>query len=339
MHTLLPPFDSEYETRHYGAWDKRPPQSLSPHPPSSTLLGKHPAKELFIRGQPRAFELLRWLPDLGFAVVGTRRPQTRSLALVHSRLRSLEGTRLIILSGLALGIDAAAHEAALDWHLPTIAVLASPLDEIYPPENRALAERILKGGGLLISEVPQGSKIEKHFFLLRNRLIAGWARATWIVEASFRSGALNTASWAWEYDRDTYATPCFPDDPAHAGNQGLIQRNKAYAFWAANTLKESWPELKNLGHPRRIHPLPSLWDTDTYEQTEEVSDLELLTRAVVRATVQRGGASVDFLLDWAVSRSWEPARFFEALQMGLNSRRIDDRNGILCSYNRPNRPG
>jgi DNA protecting protein DprA len=336
MHTLLPPFETEFETRHYRAWDRNPGADLSGPPPAS-LFGERPPTDLYIRGRSRAFELLRWLPEFGFAVVGTRRPQTRSLALVHSRLRALEGTQLIIISGLALGVDAAAHEAALDWRLPTVAVLAGPLDEIYPPENRALAERILRSGGLLVSEYPSGSRIEKHFFLLRNRIIAGWAKATWIVEASFRSGALNTAGWAWEYNRDTYATPCFPDDPAHAGNQGLIQRDKAYAFWAPNTLKASWSEFKNLGHARRIHPLPSLWDSVDYEAPEPQNDLELLTREVVRATVQRGGASVDFLLDWAVSRDWEPSRFFETLQKGLQNRRIDDRNGILCSFNRPSR--
>jgi DNA protecting protein DprA len=286
---------------------------------------------LFIRGQRRAFELLRWLPSYGMAVVGTRRPQNRSLALVRARLRSLEGTRLIILSGLAAGIDAAAHEAALESRLPTIAILGGPLDDIYPAENRALADRILKEGGLLASEYPPGTPIERRFFLARNRLIAGWAKATWIVEAAARSGALNTASWAWEYDRDTYATPCFPGDPAHAGNQGLIQRDKAHAFWAPKSLKETWPELRNLGHPRRIHPQPSLWDARSYRTLSPRTDAELLSREVVRATVQRGGASVDHVLEWALARAWEPSRFFETLQLCLQEGFIFDKNGILCS--------
>ena len=211
-----------------------------------------------MRGRPHAFELLRWLPEFGFAVVGTRKPQARSIQLTRSRLRALEGTRLIIISGLALGIDAAAHEAALSSRLPTIAILGGPLDEIYPPENRELASRILRQGGLLVTEYPPGAKIERHFFLMRNRLIAGWSKATWIVEAGFRSGALNTAKWAFDQNRDTYATPCFPGDPAHAGNQGLIYGDKAHPFWEPDNLGHTWQEFENLGHRRRINPMPSL---------------------------------------------------------------------------------
>lgn len=307
-------------------------------PPSPGLIPSHPPRELHVRGQERAFELLGRLPEFGLAVVGTRRPQARSVQLVRSSLRALEGSRLIILSGLALGIDAVAHEAALDSKLPTVAVLGGPLDAIYPHENRGLAERILEEGGLLVTEAGPGDRIEKHSFLRRNRLIAGWAKATWIAEAGHRSGALNTAAWASGLSREVYATPCFPGDPSHAGTQGLIQREKARLFWRPSCLSETWPELATAGHPRRIHPVPSLWRSARRERASpdtgsgaRAADAEILSLQIRRATVQSGGASVDFLLDWALSAQWDPQRFFEALQSAIACGRVEDRNGILCS--------
>jgi DNA protecting protein DprA len=340
---LIPTHD-EVQTRHYQACGEEeslrwlaPPGSGadSPRPPPPHLV-QRPPRELFVRGRSAAFELLRWLPEFGFAVVGTRKPQARSVELVRSRLRALEGTRLIILSGLALGIDTAAHEAALRSGLPTIAVLGGSLDDVYPRENRALASRIIERGGLLVSEFPAGTQIERHFFLLRNRLIAGWAKATWIVEAGARSGALNTAKWAFDQNRDTYATPCFPGDPAHAGNQGLIHRDKAHAFWEPDNLGQTWKEFGSLGHRSRIHPQPSLWGSRRYARAHyndggEDSDASHLSRVVIRATVESGGASVQFLLDWALAREWNPQRFFDALQTCLNEKRIEDHGGILCS--------
>jgi DNA protecting protein DprA len=301
-------------------------------PPPPGLIQKLPPQELFIRGRADAFELLAHLPEFGFAVVGTRNPQARSRALVRSRLRSLEGTRLIVLSGLALGIDAAAHEAALTSRLPTIAILGSPLDEIYPPENRSLADRIVQQGGLLVTEFASGVRIERHFFLLRNRLIAGWAKATWIVEAGFRSGALNTASWSWDHDRDTYATPSFPGDPSYTGCTSLIYREKALAFWEPDSLHHTWPQLRNLGHRGRIHPMPKLWDSSVYNDGGPFSDAQSLKKEVSRATLRQGGASVEFLLDWALAHQWNPQRFFEALQLCLNERQIEDRGGVLSSF-------
>ena len=287
-----------------------------------------------MRGRPEAFGLLSRLPEWGFAVVGTRSPQARSLHLVRSRIQALEGTRLILLSGLALGVDSAAHEAALGSRLPTIAILGGSLDEIYPPENRGLALRIVENGGLLVTEFAPGTKIERHFFLLRNRLIAGWSKATWIVEASFRSGALNTASWAWDHDRDTYATPSFPGEPAFAGNQGLINRDKAHAFWELSSLGHSWKEFKNLGLKRRLNLMPTLGDEVPASDPHLLSDTAQLTQEVHRATLEQGGASVETLLEWALKRTWIPQRFFDVLQTCLLERRIEDHQGILRSTRR-----
>jgi DNA protecting protein DprA len=317
-----------------------PPEVLGddpPLPPPPGLICEHVPGELFVRGRPHAFELLRWLPELGFAVVGTRKPQPRSLHLVRARMRALEGTRLIILSGLALGVDAAAHEAALSSGLPTIAILGSPLDNIYPAENRGLVDRIIEGGGLIVSEFAPGTAIQPHFFLLRNRLIAGWSKATWVVEASHRSGALNTAEWALDHNRDTYATPCFPDDPALAGNQRLIKRDKAHPFWEPRDLAETWKEFETLGKRQTRGPATSLWSASRipephhYNDNDSLSDAQRLAFHVAAITRQQGGAPVESLLDWALALGWDPQRFFDALRRSLDEQRIEDHGGLLCS--------
>src|SRR4051812_39077234 len=101
----------------------------------------HPPKELFIQGTPKAIELLECLPDRGLAVVGTRNPQTRSIGSLKKWILELEGSRLIILSGLARGIDTVAHGSALEAGLPTIAILGAGLDIDYPRQNQELRQK------------------------------------------------------------------------------------------------------------------------------------------------------------------------------------------------------
>lgn len=287
----------------------------------SLRLPKRP-RALFAQGDPSALRLLDRLPSRGLAVVGTRRPQSRSLDHVRATLATLAGSDLIVLSGLALGIDAAAHAAALRAGLRTIAVLAGPLDAIYPAQNAGLARDILSAGGLLITEQPPGAGLRPHQFLDRNRIVAIWAKATWIVEASHRSGALNTAKWAREHGGDCYATPCFPGDLALAGNQGLLQGG-AHALWDARDLGPTWPELRELNEqgqlglraPRALPP--------------GSEDAERLTKEVARHTLGRGGVRVEELLESALAWNWDPQRFFLTLQTSLNERRIQDLNGVL----------
>ncbi len=184
-----------------------------------------PPSEIYVQGLPKAFELLKTLPTHGLAIVGTRRPQTRSIRHLHTVIQDLKGSPLIIVSGFAKGIDQHAHQYALDAGLPTIAVLAHGFDHCYPAEHLSLGQEILKAGGLLMTEFPPDeAPISKHF-LRRNRLIAGWTQATWVVEASYRSGALNTARWARDQEKTCLTTPCFPGDVAFAGNQILLERD------------------------------------------------------------------------------------------------------------------
>ncbi len=271
---------------------------------------QRPPKQLWVRGQPEAFALLDRLPEHGFAVVGTRRPQPRSTMHTREVIHRLRLSPLIILSGLARGIDTTAHEAALEAGLPTVAILGSALDSIYPRENAALAQRILEARGLLISETPPGGPTEKWNFILRNRIIAGLSKATWMVAAADRSGALNTADWAIEHGKDLYVTPCFPGDVALAGNERLLTQATAYPLWHATDLGHSWTELATqIDLPLLAPPLYKLNSPDT----------EDLMRIVTERTAQSGGTSLEGLMEWATDQNWGPQRLFDAVRCALQS--------------------
>lgn len=194
----------------------------------------------------RAHELFERLPRDGLGVVGTRYPSRRALQDVHRVLGEWgpESGRIIV-SGLAFGLDAEAHEAALKLGLPTVAVLASGVEAVYPAEHGALAQRILEKGGLLISEnTDDRYKPYKSDFLARNRIIAGFSRAVWIAEAGDPSGALSTAHWALNQGVDVYATPFHPTDTAGAGNRRLLVSSQAFPLWSAESLRSTWMDLR-----------------------------------------------------------------------------------------------
>jgi DNA processing protein len=136
------------------------------------------------------------------AVVGTRRPSGQAAAQAYDIGRDLAGGGMPVVSGLALGIDALAHRGNLDGGAPTVAVLGSGLDRVYPVSNRGLARRIVESGGALLSEYPPDTEPFRWNFPARNRIISGLARGVLIVEAPERSGALITAQFALDQGRD-----------------------------------------------------------------------------------------------------------------------------------------
>ena len=208
-------------------------------------------ERLWVRGSPRALELIAQLPERGLGIVGTRRPQPRALELTRRVVSQLRGMRIVVISGLALGIDAQAHETALAAELPTIAILAGGLDTpIYPARNAGLALRILERGGLLVSEYPPEFEPKPWAFVQRNRWIAAWSKATWIAQACDQSGALITGNYAIEHHRDLYCTPGFPGDPTLAGNQRFLDEGSALALWDAGSLGKTWLEFSALGSRR-----------------------------------------------------------------------------------------
>lgn len=141
------------------------------------------------------------------AVVGTRKTSSYGRQITAEIVRPLAQAKIVIVSGLALGIDTLAHQAALGGKGRTIAVLGSGLDLIHPRTNIRLAEKIIESGGLIMSEFPPGTPPLKGHFPRRNRLISGLSLGTLVVEAPEKSGALITARYALEQNREVFAVP------------------------------------------------------------------------------------------------------------------------------------
>lgn len=173
---------------------------------------------LWIRGDPAM------LARSTVALVGARNASALGLRTARRLARELAAQGHVITSGLARGIDTAAHEASLATG--TVAVLAGGIDQPYPPENVELAEMIAEQG-VLLSEVPFGTIATAHHFPRRNRLISGLASGVVLIEAAARSGSLITARFALEQGREAMACPGAPDDPRAAGCNQLIREGAA----------------------------------------------------------------------------------------------------------------
>lgn len=161
------------------------------------------------------------------AVVGTRSATAHGQRTTEQFIAQLaEKMQVLIVSGLAYGIDSAAHRQAVKVGLPTVGILAHGLDKIYPSDHHRLAMRMIENGGL-VSEFPPFTKLVKENFPRRNRIIAGLADAVLVVEASKSGGALITAELALGYNRDVYAVPGRINDAFSEGCLELIRQNKA----------------------------------------------------------------------------------------------------------------
>jgi DNA processing protein len=156
------------------------------------------------------------------AVVGTRRATAYGRQATAELARGLAANRVTVVSGLARGVDTIAHRSALEADGRTVAVLASGLDTIYPPENAALAREIVERGAL-VSDYPLGTKPRAEFFPRRNRIMSGLALGTLIVEGDFKSGAMITARFAGEQSREVFAVPGSIFSPQSRGPNSLIK--------------------------------------------------------------------------------------------------------------------
>jgi DNA processing protein len=160
--------------------------------------------------------------EKSLSIVGCRKPSMYGKEAALQFARSLAEVGFTVVSGLARGIDAQAHQGALDSGGRTIAVLAHGLDRVYPEEHRDLHDLIVKSGAV-ISEFPLGTSPMKENFPRRNRLISGLSLGVLVVEAGVKSGALITARWAAEQGREVFAVPGKYDSPTSQGTHGLIQ--------------------------------------------------------------------------------------------------------------------
>ncbi len=179
------------------------------------------------------------------SIIGTRNNTDYGKHATEKLVNELKDMNVLIVSGLAFGIDAIAHKSALQNELETVAVLAHGLHTIYPQQHKTLAKEITQQGGLL-TEFRNGEKPDKHNFPKRNRIVAGMADATVVIETAIKGGSMITAELANNYNRDVFAVPGKITDPKSAGCNYLIQNNKAVLFTDAKELMESlgWQSKK-----------------------------------------------------------------------------------------------
>lgn len=167
---------------------------------------------------------------------------------------------MAVVSGLALGIDAAAHGAALENGLATIAVVAHGLDMIYPAVHRGLARKIIESGGAIVSEYPRGTRPFQRNFLERNRIVAALCSVTFVVESEVRGGAMSTASQAFHNNREVMALPGRASDPMSAGCNFLIHSERAHLVTSAAQFVElsGWVPQHAAAAPRQLNLFPEL---------------------------------------------------------------------------------
>lgn len=161
------------------------------------------------------------------AIIGTRRDTEYGKQLTEKIVQALAKHDVIIVSGLAFGIDAVAHKAALKNNIATIGVLAHGLDTIYPQQHAGLAKEMIKQQGGLITEFRSDTKPDKHHFPTRNRIVAGMCDAVIVVESGIKGGSMVTAELANGYNKDVFACPGRTIDAKSAGCNHLIKTNKA----------------------------------------------------------------------------------------------------------------
>jgi DNA processing protein len=171
-------------------------------------------------------------------IVGTRQATEYGKKTTESIVEQSKPYNPLIVSGLAYGIDITAHKAALEYQLPTIAVIASGIDVIYPAQHEKYIEQIISNGGI-ITENPFGMQPMRNLFLARNRIIAGLSDASIIIESAAKGGSLVTAEFANNYHRQVFAVPGTLANKASEGCNKLIQQNKANIYTKINDLVEA----------------------------------------------------------------------------------------------------
>ncbi|KQC10792.1 MAG: hypothetical protein APR54_11660 [Candidatus Cloacimonas sp. SDB] len=178
------------------------------------------------------------------ALVGTRRPSNYGKLMAEKISSNLAEAGFTIVSGLAYGIDSIAHSSALNKGKKTVAVMATGVDMIYPPGNQNLSEKIIRNGAILSEYIP-GSKAEKWYFPTRNRIISGLCAGTIVIEGSRKSGALLTAKFALDQNRDVFALPGDINRKQAEGPNYLIKMGAKPVTEICDILEEYDVQLSN----------------------------------------------------------------------------------------------
>ncbi|MGA9396600.1 MAG: DNA-processing protein DprA [Azonexus sp.] len=240
---LLFDFDPAEAVNRSIAWAEQPGQHIltlaDSAYPQALLEIPDPPSLLYVRGNPAL------LQKRGLAIVGSRNATPQGQQTAETFARVLAGKGLAVISGLALGIDAAAHRGALAADGATIAVIGTGADRIYPARNKELALAIA-GRGAIVSEFPLGTPAIAANFPRRNRIISGLSRGVLVVEAAPESGSLITARLAAEQGREVFAIPGSIHSPVARGCHKLIRQGAKLVETAQDILEE----LGNYGEPR-----------------------------------------------------------------------------------------
>ena len=208
------------------------------------------------------------------AIIGARRTTHYGMESAKKLAYQVAYAGLTVISGLARGIDTAAHQGALAAKGRTVAVIGSGLARLYPPENAALAEKIRNGNGAIVSEFSMEIEPDRQTFPIRNRIISGWSHGILVVEAGLNSGALITAAQALEQGRSVYAVPGHINAPSAMGSNRLIQQGAKLVMDASDILEDLQvllPETKP-SPQAAARPLPPLPDDErrVYDAIEAV---------------------------------------------------------------------
>lgn len=250
------------------------------------LLGeiRDPPLLLYVNGDPAVLHL----PAL--AIVGSRNPTRGGLGNALQFAKHLGASGFLIVSGLAQGIDAAAHEGALEGGARTVAFLGHGVDRVYPAGNRRLAQRIVEGGGALVSEYPLGTPPRREHFPARNRLISGLALGTLVVEAARRSGSLITARLASEQGRETFAIPGSIHNPLARGCHRLIRDGAKLVESAGDIVEELGPIAGHLmqNAEEATDAEPAIEDPD-YRKLLDVVGFDPVTADII---AERSGLTI-----------------------------------------------
>ena len=298
------------------AWlDEDAPEARSivtlgdPRYPPSLLETADPPLLLYTQGR---CELLR---ARSVAVVGSRNPTAQGSENARSFASHLSRAGLTIVSGLALGIDAAAHEGGLSGAGSTVAVVGTGLDRVYPSQNRELAHRIA-ADGLVISEFPLGTSPRSENFPVRNRIIAGMTSGTLVVEAALRSGSLITARMALEAGRDVFAIPGSIHSPQARGCHALIKQGAKLVDRAEDVLEELSQAYGGVDLPAPAEPTDEAQPRDTLLEALgfDPVTLESLIARTGRSAADLQAHLLDLELAGRVARL--PGQLFQRLIRG-----------------------
>lgn len=323
-------------------WERITDGGTSVNPNKEWEKLQHSGITLVLRNDPAFPPLLREIPCPPYglyyrgavtfprratvAIVGTRKATALGKKIAHDLAATLAERSCVVVSGLALGIDEAAHRGVLTASGATVAVLARGLDKVYPEQNKNVADRILTLGGGLVSEYPYGLPTLPHQFLERNRIVSGFSCATIVVEAPRRSGALITAYWALEQNRDVLVVPGPISHPNYRGSHHLIKQGAGLLTDVEDILAVLPPELLTA---------PAVTESDSIPTKSSLTAADEPQRQILKAVIKAGQPlTIETLV---ATTKLPPSLINRSLALLIIANRLQEQNGRYFIHENPHR--